>query len=231
MFSFQSVLEQTNGKKHTIELQMDCCVAAGYTGRDQASVQAHIDELKKIGVATPYNIPAMYWISPSRITSHDTIVVVGQETSPEVEFFLATDQNNKMYMTVASDHTDRELESVSVGKSKQVCDKILGDVFWDVDEIKNHWDSICLSSKVINNGKWVTYQSGTLGAILHYQELLDLIKADAPAGQCPSLLSGTLPIIGGDVVYTSSCEICIQDPILKREITKRYNITVLPDRS
>lgn len=231
MFTFQSVAEQRNGEKQTIELQMDCCVAAGYTGRDQQSVQTHIDELKKLGVATPYDIPAMYWISPSRITSHNTIVVVGQETSPEVEFFLATDQNNKMYMTVASDHTDRELEAVSVGKSKQVCDKVLGDVFWDVDDIKDHWDSISLGSRVIKDGDWVTYQSGTLGAILHYRELLDLIKADAPAGQFPALLSGTIPIIGGDVVYTSSCEIFIKDPILKREITNRYNITVLPDRS
>ena len=47
MFTFQSVSEQKNGEKQTIELQMDCCVAAGYTGRDQKTVQAHIDELKK----------------------------------------------------------------------------------------------------------------------------------------------------------------------------------------
>lgn len=231
MFSFQSVAEQKNGEKQTIQLQMDCCVAAGYTGRDQQSVQAHIDELQKLGVATPYDIPAMYWISPARITSHETIVVVGQETSPEVEFFLATDHNNKMYMTVASDHTDRELEAVSVGKSKQMCDKVVGDIFWDVDEVKDHWDSICLSSKVKNDGDWVAYQSGTLGAILPYQDLLDRVTSDAPAGKFPSLFSGTVPIIGGDVVYTSSCEISFKDPILKREIIKRYNIIVVPDRS
>lgn len=231
MFTFQSVVEQKNGEKQTIELQMDCCVAAGYTGRDQQSVQAHIDELQKLGVATPYDIPAMYWISPARITSHETIVVVGQETSPEVEFFLATDHNNKMYMTVASDHTDRELEAVSVGKSKQVCDKVVGDIFWDVDEVKDHWDSICLSSKVKKDGDWVPYQSGTLGAILPYQDLLDRVRSDAPAGDSPSLFSGTVPIIGGDVVYTSSCEISFKDPVLKREITKKYNIIILPDRS
>lgn len=231
MFTFQSVAEPMSGEKKAIELQMDCCVAAGYTGRDQKSVQAHIDELKKLGVAIPYNIPALYWISPSRITRHNRIVVVGEETSPEVEFFLATDCNNKMYMTVASDHTDRKLEAVSVGKSKQVCDKVIADFFWDVDEIKDHWDSISLGSRVIKDGEWTTYQAGTLGAILDYQELLGLIKADAPAGRFPSLLSGTLPIEGGEVVYTSSCEISIKDPILRREIIKRYNITVLPDRS
>lgn len=231
MFTIRSVAEQMSGERKTIELQMDCCVAAGYTGRDQKSVQAHIDELKKLGVATPYNIPAMYWISPARITSHSRIVVVGDETSPEVEFFLATNCDHKIYITVASDHTDRKLESVSVGKSKQVCDKVVADVFWDVDEIGDHWDSITIGSKVLQDGKWVTYQTGTLGAILDYRELLELIKADAPAGQFPSLLSGTLPIEGGEVVYTSACEITMKDPILNREITKRYNIDVLPDRS
>lgn len=231
MFAFQSVAAQNNGEKQTIELRMDCCVAAGYTGRDQQSVQAHIDELEKLGVSTPYAIPAMYWISPARITSHHTIVVVGQNTSPEVEFFLATNQKNKMYMTVASDHTDRELEAVSVGKSKQVCDKIVGDIFWDVDEVNDHWDSLLLNSKVKKDGSWIPYQSGTLGAILPYQDLLNRVSSDVPAGKYPSLFSGTLPIIGGDVVYTSSCEISLKDPVLNREIIKRYDITVVPDRS
>lgn len=231
MFTFRAISEQQNGEKKNIELQMDCCVAAGYTGRDQQSVQAHIDELRELGVATPYGIPALYWISPSRLTSLGTIIVVGEQTSPEVEFFLATDHNNKMYMTVASDHTDRKLEAVSVGKSKQVCDKVIGDLFWEVDEIKGHWDSISFGSRVIKNGEWVRYQSGTLGAILPYQKLLELIKEDTPAGQFPALLSGTIPILGGDVVYTSCCEIFIKDPVLEREIRKRYTITVLPDRS
>jgi len=225
------MVEKINKTTEIIEMQIDSCVAAGYTGRNRESVQTHIDELKKLEVATPYAIPAMYWISPARLTNHDRLVVVGEKTSPEVEFFLASDAKGSLYVTVASDHTDRQLEAVSVGKSKQVCDKVLGDIFWKVDDISDHWDDILISSKILTDDKWITYQSGTLAEIMHYNDLLDLVKAEKPAGKAPCLLSGTIPIAGGEAIFTSSCEITLVDPLLHRTIIKKYDITVMPDRS
>jgi hypothetical protein len=231
MFTHQAYFEHLNKDQEIINLQMDSCVAAGYTGRNQDMVQAHIEELKKLGVATPYAIPALYWICPTRLTSSKELQVVGSQTSPEVEFFLAEDENGALYITVASDHTDRELEAVSVGKAKQVCDKVLGDHFWKVDDIANHWDEIQIRSEVLKDEKWIPYQSGTLSQILHYNDLLDVIRRDSPAGKHPSLLSGTIPVIGGDAIFTSACKITMTDSILHRVITKQYQITVLPDRS
>ena len=231
MYTYKAIVEGVNTATETIELQIDSCVAAGYTGRNRESVQAHIDELKKLQVATPYAIPAMYWISPSRLTSHERLLVVGDKTSPEVEFFLASDHRSSLYVTVASDHTDRQLESVSVGKSKQVCDKILGDIFWKVDVIDDHWDDILISSIIFIDDSWITYQSGTLGDIMHYSELMELVKLEQPAGKRPCLLSGTIPIAGGEAIFTSSCEITLADPHLHRKIMKKYDITVMPDRS
>lgn len=231
MFTYSATVHPINKEKDVRLLTMDSCVAAGYTGRDQDSVQAHINELKELGIATPYGIPALYWISPARLTQHPQIQVVGEQTSPEVEFFLAADTEGIRYLTVASDHTDRELETVSVGKSKQVCDKIIGDVFWVVDDIADHWDSIHLSSRVMGAKEWIPYQKGTLGDILHFTDLLNLVTADSPAGDLPALLSGTLPVIGGEIIYTSACEITMADPVLNRSITKSYTIITLPDRS
>jgi hypothetical protein len=231
MFHYSATIARKNREVETRILVIDSCVAAGYTGRNQALVDAHINELKAMGVATPYDIPALYWISPARLTHHPQLLVVGEQTSPEVEFFLATDVDKTRYVTVASDHTDRELEAVSVGKSKQICDKILGDVFWMVDDITDHWDSIELSSRTMKDNQWVTYQKGTLGSILDIRALMNKIEADSFAGAFPAFLSGTLPIIGGEAIYTSACEISMTDPILKRSITKSYQITVLPDRS
>lgn len=231
MFTRQAHIEHLNDDKEIVYLQMDSCVAAGYTGRNQNMVQAHIDELKKLGVATPYAIPALYWISPNRLTDSQEVHVVGNQTSPEVEFFLAADGNGSLYITVASDHTDRELEAVSVGKAKQVCDKILGDFFWKVEDIADHWDEIQLRSEVLKDDKWISYQSGTLAQIFHYNDLRDLVRRDSPAGKHPSLLSGTIPVIGGDAVFTSACKITMADPILNRVLKKRYEIIALPDRS
>jgi hypothetical protein len=231
MFTHRAIAILKDNSQEQIELQMDCCAAAGYTGRNQDSVKKHIEELKKLGVPTPYSTPAIYWISPSRLTHYTTLVVVGKETSPEVEFLLASSASGQMYITVASDHTDRQLEAVSVGKSKQICDKILGDTFWKVDDIAEHWDQIELQSRVVHNSKWVDYQKGSFKDILHYKDLLEIVSSDEPAGKAPSLLSGTIPVIGGDAIFTRQCEISLFDPVLERKISKTYEILVLPDRS
>ena len=191
----------------------------------------HIEELKNLGDAPPYAIPALYWISPDRLTHGSEIQVVGGQTSPEVEFFLAADRDGGLFVTIASDHTDRELETVSVSKSKQVCDKVLGDTFWSVDEIADHWDRIEISSKVCDQGAWVDYQAGTLGQILHYSDLMRRVGEEAIGRTRPGILSGTLPIIGGEACYASACEIRLHDPVLNRLITKTYDIFAVPDRS
>ncbi len=231
MFTYKFIAILKDNSQEHLELQMDCCAAAGYTGRNQDSVKKHIEELKKLGVPTPYSTPAIYWISPSRLTQHTTLVVIGQETSPEVEFFMIRSATGQLYITVASDHTDRQLEAVSVGKAKQICDKIIGDTFWKVDDISEHWDQIQLQSRVVHNSKWIDYQKGTLKDILHYKELLDLVSSDKPAGTKPSLLSGTVPVIGEEAIFTQRCEISLFDPVLERTISKTYGIIDLPDRS
>jgi len=231
MFHYPADLSLPDGTQTHITLEMDCLVAAGYTGRNQKSVTSHIKELKELGVPTPYATPALYWVSPRRLVADNSITVVGEQTSPEVEFFIAADDRDQLYITVASDHTDRELETVSVGKAKQVCDKVLGDVFWRVSDIDAHWDEIQLQSQVLHEGNWQLYQSGKLAEILPYNELLSLAAKDSCSGSKLSLLSGTIPIIGGETRYTSQCEITMTDPVLGRSITKTYSITSLPDRS
>jgi len=231
MFTHRAHVEHHNNDQEIVYLQMDSCVAAGYTGRNQNMVQDHINELKKLGVATPYDVPAFYWICPSRLTDSYELHVVGNQTSPEVEFFLAEDNTGSLYITIASDHTDRKLEAVSVGKAKQICNKMLGNTFWKVEEIADHWDEIELRSEVLDAAEFVPYQSGHLAQILNYKDLLDLILQDSPAGKHPSLLSGTIPVIGGNALFTSICKITMTDPIFNRVITKQYKIIVLPDRS
>jgi hypothetical protein len=173
----------------------------------------------------------MYWISPARLTTREQIIVVGEETSPEVEFFAAGDSDGNFYITVASDHTDRELETVSVGKAKQICEKVIGEDVWLVDDVRNHWDEIKIESKVLIDGEWRLYQSGTIGEIMQLADLYSLIQNDRPAGSRPALLSGTIPIIGGNTIYTTACEIIMMDPVLNRKLSKQYQILSLPDRS
>lgn len=231
MMNLEVKIMEIGGELTSSELLIDSCVAAGYTGRDQKSVRQHIEELEQLGVAAPYAIPAMYWISPARIGGADRVVVVGDKTSPEVEFFLAFDADGGGYVTVASDHTDRALEKVSVSKAKQICDKVIGDTFWRLEDVGPKWDSISISSQVLDGGQWREYQNGRLSDILPYDKLLQLVQAEKDCGSSPAIFSGTVPVAGGEVCYTSGCRIALADDTLNRQIVKEYTITMLPDRS
>ena len=224
----KSVVLRKDGLSHEVRLAWDACVAAGYTGRDQESVRAHVEELKKIGVPAPYAVPAMYWVEPERVSTTTTLWVVGDKTPGEGEVFLARCAKGNLYVTVASDHTDRALEAVSVSKAKQACSKVVGSICWRVDEVRGHWDDIEL--RVWNDGK--LYQEGTLGKMLPPERLFELAEADAPVkGGTLSLFSGTLPVIGGGLVYGVHYLLSLKDPVLGRELRHEYDVRILPDRN
>ena len=100
-------------------------VVAGYTGRDAAAVQHHIDELAAIGVPPPASVPMLYRLDRALVTSDGSHAVPSAETSGEVEPVFVR-SGGRWYLGVGSDHTDRGLERDSVERSKAVCVKPVG---------------------------------------------------------------------------------------------------------
>jgi len=220
--------------ENIIELEWDNCVAAGYTGRDQKTVQAHIRELEVLGVPVPEKIPAMYWIDPERVNTKKILYVIGEKTSGEVEYFLAKDKAGELYVTVASDHTDREMEKISISKAKQLCNKIIAENCWKVSDIRDHWDKIIISLKikVNNNFPEILYQEGSLGKIITSEKLEEICEYDNPNKKGNiAILSGTLPIISDETLFAKIYKLTIFDPILNRKIEHTYKVIILPDRS
>ena len=216
-------------KKATLEWEQ--CVAIGYAGRDQESVKAHVEELKAIGVPAPYSIPSMYWIDPTIVSSAHELSVIGEECSGEVEFFAAFDRYGDMFFTVASDHTDRKLETVSVSKAKQGCSKIIGEIFWKFSDVEDHWDEILLRSWVKPAGEEErVYQDGKLAKLLPPSKLLELARKDAPRKGEIAFMSGTIPL-AGKICYTGDFIMELSDPVLGRAIKHRYGTIQLPDRN
>ena len=60
-------------------------VIAGWTGRDVAALNHHIEELKAIGVQPPSSVPLYYRAVAALLTQADTIQVLGDDSSGEVE--------------------------------------------------------------------------------------------------------------------------------------------------
>ena len=103
-----------------VDIDVRDLTIAGWTGRDAAAVQHHIDELAAIGVAPPSQVPLFYRVSADLLTTAPDIQVLGEASSGDAEPMLIR-AGGKMWIGLGSDHTDRALEAVSVASSKQVC--------------------------------------------------------------------------------------------------------------
>src|SRR5690606_3114059 len=114
------------------------CVIAGWAGRDRAAIEHHIEELEAVGVPRPSAVPLFYRVAAQQLTQDESVEVVGPDTSGEAEVFLFPHEG-KHWVSVSSDHTDRQLETHSVALSKQVCAKPVGKQAWAFDEVEPHW--------------------------------------------------------------------------------------------
>ncbi|MBP2641447.1 MAG: hypothetical protein H6Q66_2398 [Firmicutes bacterium] len=201
----------------------------GYAGRNQESVREHIEELAKIGVPAPTTTPTLYPLANYNLTSSAEIQVQNEETSGEIEYAMLW-QSGKAYVTVASDHTDRELENYSVAKSKQACPDIIAPNAWLYDEVKDHWDDIQLRCWVTKNGERVLYQDATVGAMMRPEDWLPIFDriGIGNLNNCV-FFSGTINTVGKMLIFADEYEIEMFDPILKRSLTHRYSVSVLKE--
>lgn len=199
---------------------------AGYAGRTQDKVREHIEELKKLGVPGPDEIPILFPITSNQATQLKHIDVQGDQTSGEIEFVLLQ-HKGEWLVTVGSDHTDRELEKFSVEKSKQACPNVLANCLWPVDEVLGHWDQIRLRAWVTKDKTKILYQDETLTNLLPFKELLDFIetKTKGTLDNVP-IFSGTIPTLKC-LVFADYFEMEIVDPVLNREIRHHYTIRPL----
>lgn len=213
-----------DGKTKKIAVDKSFCI--GYSGRDQEKAKAHIQELAELGVPEPDEIPALFPIRASAVSFYNDLEAVGQQTSGEAEIVLVFDENGNGYLSVGSDHTDRGLETVSIQKSKQVCDKPLSQDLWKLEDVQKHWDQLKLVSYSFENGEKTLYQSNTIDAILHLDDLMNYIRNKEIKTKNAVIYCGTVPLKSG-FSYGDAFEVELHDPIHDRKIDKYYTVTTL----
>jgi hypothetical protein len=172
-------------------------VVAGYTGRDEASVRQHIEELAAIGVPEPDSVPSFYPMDAAMAAQDAGITVAGTYTSGEVEPVIVR-HDGRLFLGVGSDHTDRDLERDSIAESKAVCPKPVSAVVAELPAggAGFDWDAVRVVSTV--DGK--DYQLGSLRALRFPTDVLALRDAAVPAERSLVMLCGTLPLLDGEFV-------------------------------
>lgn len=207
--------------------RIDALIIAGWTGRDEAALQAHIAELEALGIARPKSTPIFYRVAAALLTTADEIEVPGEESSGEVETVVLSLPDG-LWVGVGSDHTERRIEAVNVTASKQMCAKPMGRELWPYAEIEDHWDRLVLRSFATVGGKRRLYQEGEAATMRPPGELMRLYTGgDSGLPPGSAMFGGTLAVAGG-IAPAQAFEIELHDPVLDRTIGHSYAIRTLP---
>jgi hypothetical protein len=216
-----------SGAKDKIGMVVENIFNGGYAGRNQEHVREHIEELAKLGVPAPSTSPTLYPLANYNLTTARHLQVQNAETSGEIEYVILR-QANVAYVTVGSDHTDRELENFSVAKSKQACPNVIPPQVWLYDEVKDHWDQLQLQCWVTKAGKRSLYQQAPVGALMSPEEWRPIFQKLSIDNLNNSVFfSGTINTVGKQLIFADSYELEMTDPILKRTLRHEYSVSRL----
>lgn len=216
---------QKNNRILPLPFYFEKMINAGFTGRDQAEVRHHLDELSAKGIEVPSETPVLYPVLPSALTSADRIMVYGEETSAEIEYVLFVKNRDEVYVGIGSDHTDRNLEEVDIPRAKQISPNVVSPMVWELSDVKHHWDSLSMECTVRKNGDSVLYQKGQLGLLMSPGELMDLIADKIDSSIDNSVIfSGTLKMETDEFVFADSVSVLLSDAELNRSIETHYHV-------
>lgn len=216
----------TKNGKSVIFADIKNLMVVGFSGKDVEKTMEHIHELEKEGVKCPSEVPVPYQCDPQIVTRKEIIDVIGPKTSGEAEYLILCHEG-KFYIGIGSDHTDREMEAVSIHKSKQVCLKPCSVEFWDYEEVKDHLPQLRLISTQVVDGKEIDYQNGVAGDLLPFDVIIEKVQKEVPLEDC-LIYTGTVPLLNG-FRFGEQFSARLVDDQLGRELSLTYKIHVIDE--
>lgn len=204
---------------------------AGYAGRSQADVAAHVAELAELGVPAPSTTPALYPIAPYLASQADEVPAQHDRTSGEAEWALVITgpAESDILLTAACDHTDRQLEMHGVAWSKNAGPDVLARKAWRLVDIADRLDEITLRAWVGSGGVEVEIQHGTLAELLAPAHWLDVLRARDLHRPGTVLISGTIPMREDVDQFGDAWRVKMADPATGEVIELAYTVRRLPE--
>lgn len=202
---------------------------AGYAGRRQADVAAHVAELAELGVPAPSVTPALYPVSPYLAQQTDRVAAPHARTSGEAEWALVVAADGELLLTAACDHTDRDLEVHGVAWSKNAAPDVLARQAWLLSDVESRIDDLTLRAWVTHeDGQETEIQHGKLAELLtpgYWAEVLRERDALTPG---TVLISGTIPMTDGVDQFADGWRVELGDPATGNTIHLAYRVIPLP---
>jgi hypothetical protein len=214
----------------TVPVTVTRLLNAGYAGREQDEVAAHVAELAELGVPAPAVTPAMYPVAPYLAAQVDAVPVQHGRTSGEAEWALvvAGSAPEDLLLTVACDHTDRELEVHGVAWSKNAGLDVLGRGAWRLVDVEDHLDELQLRAWVAQeDGVEQLIQDAPLAALLAPRYWLDELTELLVPGTV--LLSGTVAMLPGVDQFADRWRVELADPRNGNTLELAYRVERMPE--
>ncbi len=200
---------------------------AGYAGRSQDDVAAHVAELAELGVPAPSVTPALYPVAPYLASQAEEVPVQHERTSGEAEWALVIvgPEPEDVLLTAACDHTDRSLEAHGVAWSKNAGPDVLAPKAWRLVDVQDRLDELTLSA-------WAgeaLIQQGKLAELLPPSYWLDVLRERDLYSAGTVLISGTIPMVPGVDQFAESWRVELGDPATGETIELAYRVRRLPE--
>jgi hypothetical protein len=228
-----TLLARRDNSSESIDLPVQDLVLGGWTGRNQADIEAHVKELEALGIQAPGEFPVFYRVASTLPTTASFMQVTGDSSTGEVEFVLFR-HDDAYWVGVGSDHTDRKAELIDITLAKQLCAKPVAGEVWALSDVEPHWDELVLRSWAEAEGERHLYQEARVSTLQAPRSLIGLYEDRNPGGfhSGTVLFSGTFAA-RDSVGPAMKFSIELEDPVLGRKITHEYDIRTLgrtPDR-
>ncbi|MDV7352124.1 DUF2848 domain-containing protein [Rhodococcus oxybenzonivorans] len=203
---------------------------AGYAGRSQADVAAHIAELAELGVPAPTKIPCIYPIAPYLAMQIDEVPVQHERTSGEAEWALvvAGTDPSELLLTAACDHTDRRLEQHGVAWSKQAAPDVLARQAWRLTDVADRIDELTLTGSVQTETGPRVIQHGTLAELLTPMYWAEELSTRNLLNPGTILMSGTIPMRTEVDQFSTGWNVELSDPRTSQSISLSYTVRQTP---
>ncbi|WP_326718499.1 MULTISPECIES: DUF2848 domain-containing protein [unclassified Streptomyces] len=202
---------------------------AGYAGRSQQDVAAHVAELAELGVPAPSVTPALYPVSPYLAQQTGTVAAQHARTSGEAEWALVVAADGELLLTAACDHTDRDLEVHGVAWSKNAGPDVLARRAWRLADVEARLDELTLRAWVTHDGKESEIQSGTLAELLTPGYWAEVLRSRGDLVPGTVLISGTIPMTEDVDQFAETWRVELGDPATGDTIRLAYDVIPMPE--
>jgi hypothetical protein len=219
--------ELPDGSTRDVDVQR--VLNAGYAGRSQSDVAAHVAELAELGVPAPAVTPALYPVSPYLAQQTDRVAVQHARTSGEAEWALVVAAEGELLLTAACDHTDRDLEVHGVAWSKNAGPDVLARRAWRLADVEPRLDALTLRAWVSHDGKESEIQHGTLAELLTPGYWAEVLRSRGDLVPGTVLISGTIPMAAGVDQFADGWRVELGDPATGDVIRLAYEVVPMPE--